>query len=895
MNDHLRRPWHAKTAAEVLTILHTSEAGLSDAEAAARLKKNGPNELRPKRQRTIWEMLKEQLTDPMILILIGASVLSMVLNEWTEAVVILVIVALNATVSIIQEQKAASALEALKNLGAPTARVLREGEESEIPAKELVAGDIVFLEEGRIVPADLRLLAANNLKTQEASLTGESVPVEKDADTIVCQEAPLGDRANMAYSSAIITYGNGTGVVVETGMKTEVGQIANLLDQQDEYDTPLKRKLSSVGKTLSIVGLIVCIVIFIIGSLYGRPWLPLLMTAVSLAISVIPEGLPATVTIVMALGVQRMAEKNALVRKLPAVETLGGATAICCDKTGTLTQNKMTVTQVAMNGDFAAGQATAVEQAAGKHAVYLELVQAAALCNNASLDPDRPGEILGDPTEGALIFLTDAFGLKQDDLEEQYPRLFEQPFDSDRKRMTTVHKKKDGLIAYTKGAVDEMLPLCTHILTAQGVRPITDWNKMEIRDLCLKMSAEALRVLGFAMRPIDKVPEEEDANLEHELIFLGAVGMIDPPRKEVIQAVETCRQAGIRTIMITGDHKVTAMAIAAQLSIFRKGNTVLSGDELRQLKDDELDAATKTATVFARVSPRDKLRIVESLKRTGEIVAMTGDGVNDAPALKAAHIGVAMGKSGTDVAKDAAAMLLLDDNFTTIEHAIREGRRIYRNIQKVIQFLLAGNIAEILTLLVATLLNWDAPILAVHILLINLVTDSLPAIALGVDPASKNVMKRRAVQSDTLFERGLVTRVILHGIFIAAATIASYQIGLGSDGHAVGMTMAFLVLAVSQMFHALNQRSNTDSLFTTGNGHNRYLFGTMLLSGLIIALIVALPFMRSFFSLTVLTSAQWLTVLGLSLLPLALVETTKLIKRVTAKCPTAHLPHPSRA
>lgn len=883
MDDHLQKPWYSLALEEVEETLNTSENGLSDTEAATRLKKNGYNELRQKKQKSILEMLKEQLTDVMILILIGAAGLSAILHEWTEAIVILVIVALNATVSIIQEKKAANALESLKNMGAPTARVLREGEESRIPAKELVTGDIVYLEDGCIVPADIRLFDTNHLRIQEASLTGESVPVEKTDDTLFPKETPLGDRTNMAYSSSVVMYGNGTGIVVGTGMNTEVGQIANLLDQQDDYDTPLKRKLNSVGKILSIAGLFICMIIFAIGSLYGRPWIPLLMTAISLAISVIPEGLPATATIVMALGVQRMAEKNALVRSLPAVETLGGATVICSDKTGTLTQNKMTVTKVAMNGDFLEGNPTSVDQAFEKHKVYRDLVFAAALCNNASLDPDRPGEILGDPTEGALIFLTDAYGMEQEDLKEKYERLFEQPFDSVRKRMTTVHSMEDGITAYTKGAVDEMLPLCTHILTSHGIRMITDEDKSQIRDLCSKMSAEALRVLGFAKRTLLEIPEEDDADLEYDLTFLGAVGMIDPPRKEVIQAVETCHEAGIRTIMITGDHKITAVAIAKQLSIFRQGNTVISGDELQQMTDTQLDGAMKTTTVFARVSPSDKLRIIKSLQRIGETAAMTGDGVNDAPALKAANIGVAMGKSGTDVAKDAADMLLLDDNFTTIEYAIREGRRIYRNIQKVIQFLLAGNIAEILTLFIATLLNWEAPILAVHILLINLVTDSLPAIALGVDPASKNIMKHKPVKSGSLFERGLVIRVIVHGIFITIATVSAYRIGLNTDSHTVGMTMAFLVLAISQMFHALNQRSNTDSIFAKGHQLNKALLGTMVLSACIIAIIMITPGLRSFFSLTVLTGTEWGITLALSLLPLVFVEITKLSARVMAK------------
>lgn len=881
MEHDLRKPWHAENIEVLAEHLSTSSEGLSDAEAAIRLKTNGYNELSQKKRKTLLQMLKEQLSDAMILILIGAAVLSFFLDEWAEAVVILVIVALNAVVSIIQERKAANALEALKNIGAPTARVLREGEESQIPASELVVGDVIYLEDGSIVPADVRLLDTNNLKIQEASLTGESVPVEKDAEELFAADSPLGDRRNMAFSSSIVMYGNGTGIVVDTGMRTEVGKIAGLLNDQEEEDTPLKKKLNSVGKVLSVVGIVVCILIFAIGFFYGRPWLPLLMTAIALAISVIPEGLPATATIVMALGVQRMAEKQALVRKLPAVETLGSASVICCDKTGTLTQNRMTVTQVAMNGDFEKGVPTQIDGAVAKHKVYQELLYGAALCNNASRDPDRPGEILGDPTEGALIFLAEDFGLDHEVLEDQFPRLYEQPFDSDRKRMTTVHQMEEGLTAYTKGATDEMLPLCTQILTSSGIRSITEKDRQEIRDLCLKMSGEALRVLGFAKRMIGELPAEDDEDLEFDMVFLGAVGMIDPPRKEVIQAVETCRQAGIRTIMITGDHKVTAVAIAEELSIYREGNTVVSGDELTQMSDAELDQAIVTTTVFARVSPSDKLRIIESLKRTGEITAMTGDGVNDAPALKAADIGVAMGKSGTDVAKEAADMLLLDDNFTTIEHAIREGRRIYRNIQKVIQFLLAGNIAEILTLFVATMLNWDAPILAVHILLINLVTDSLPAIALGVDPAGKSIMKEPPVKSGTLFERGLVNRVVLHGIFIAISTIAAYRIGMQLGDHVVGMTMAFLVLAVSQMFHALNQRSNVDSIFTKGGGPSKHLLAAMGFSFIAIVVIMVVPELRSFFSLTMLTGKEWLYTAAFSLLPLILVEITKLLKRQT--------------
>lgn len=867
MDRHRQTPWHALKLTEVYETLHTSEEGLGDAEAAERLKKYGRNELRSKPPKTILQMLKAQIIDPMVLILIGAAAFSAILQEWTEAAVIFIIVIVNAVIGIVQEKKAQSSLEALRNMSAPTARVLRQGEESVIPASELVVGDVVMLGDGDMVPADLRLIDSANLKVQEASLTGESVPSEKEAEDILPEDCPLGDRSNMAYTSAIVTYGRATGVVVATGMDTEVGNIAGMLDNQDDTDTPLKRKLNAVGKTLTIVGLIVCALIFAIGAFYQRPLIPQFLVAISLAISIIPEGLPATATIVMALGVQRMAKKNALIRKLPAVETLGGATVICSDKTGTLTLNKMTVTHIAVNGDFENGTTTPIGNAAKQHpAVYRELVYAAALCNDASLDPDRKGEIIGDPTEGALIYMAQAFGIDHEALEDEYPRFFEQPFDSERKRMTTVHRIHEKWVSYTKGAVDEMLPLCTHILTSEGVRPITEADKENITKLCLSMSEDALRVLGFAMRTLTALPTDDNENVEFDMTFVGVTGMIDPPRKEVADSVRTCRQAGIRTIMITGDHKVTALAIAKELDIYREGNTVISGEELDTMTDDELDDAVKTTTVFARVSPADKLRIIQSLKRTGEVAAMTGDGVNDSPALKAADIGVAMGITGTDVAKDAADMILLDDSFTTIAYAIKEGRRVYRNIQKVIQFLLVGNIAEILTLFVATLFNWDAPLLAVHILWVNLATATLPALALGVDPASKNIMKHKPVKSGTLFEKDLVRRVITQGIFVAAMTTCAYWIGADLRGHVTGQTMAFCVLAFSQMLRAFNQRSNTEPIWVRAEGINPWLIVSFVVSALLMACILFVPALQNAFRLTLLDGTQWLIVIGLSLM-----------------------------
>ena len=894
METQPHKPWHSLSCKETEEFLHTSEEGLSDAEAAKRLEQYGKNNLRQKKPKSIAKMIWEQITDVMVLILIAAAIFSFVMSFFedgeglAECIVILVVIVLNATIGVVQEKKAANALEALKNMTAPTARVLREGEESVVPASELVPGDIVYLEDGCIVPADIRIIQDSNLKVQEAALTGESVPSEKDGPTVLPEDAPLGDRINMAYSSSVVMYGNATGIVVGTGMNTEVGKIANLLDEQDETDTPMKRKLNSVGKTLSMVGLIVCVVIFAIGLIRDgwAAWVNYVFIAISLAISIIPEGLPATSTIIMALGVQRMAKKNALVKSLPAVETLGSATVVCCDKTGTLTLNKMTVTHLAVGDDFLQGVTTKVEDVSKKYdrSVYQDLLSGAALCINAKKDPDNPGNILGDPTEGALVYLAEKFGIDCEEYEDAHPRAFEQPFDSDRKRMSVLNRMEGELTVYTKGAVDEMLPLCTKCRTKDGVREMTEADREQILKVCNGMSAEALRVLGFAVRSVSEVPEDESCDLESDLTFVGVVGMIDPPRKEVIQAVETCHTAGIRVVMITGDHKVTAMAIAKQLHIFRDGNTVISGQELDEMTDEQLDEAVKTCVVFARVSPSDKLRIIQSLKRTGEVAAMTGDGVNDSPALKEADIGVAMGITGTDVAKDAADVILLDDNFTTIEYAIREGRRVYRNIQKVIQFLVAGNIAEILILLLAVVFGWQMPILAVHILLINLATDSLPAVALGVDPASANIMKHKPIKSGTLFEKGMIYRIVLHGLFISAAALAAYWIGmLVYENHDESMTMTFIVLSVSQLSHALNQRSNTDSIFKRGQGHNKFLLIALLASAAIVALVVFVPPLMSLFDLVYIGWTEWLICIGLSLFPLVAVEVSKIFIRLYQK------------
>lgn len=894
MNDEANpRPvWHAISAEEAEKALDTSPQGLSDNEAAERLRRFGHNTLGEVKPKSIWRMIFEQLADVMVIILFIAMAFSFVMyaidgEGLAEGIVILAVITLNAAVGVIQEKKAADALAALKGMTAPSARVLREGEESLVPASELVPGDIIYLEDGAIVPADVRLISDNDLRIQEASLTGESVPSEKDGDALLAEDAPLGDRVNMAYSSSVVMYGNAVGVVVGTGTDTEVGKIADMLKKQDDFQTPIKKKLNSVGKILTVIGLAVCVIIMAIGfARGGRTWQSLVLLGISLAISIIPEGLPATATIIMAFGVQRMAKRNALVKSLPAVETLGSATVVCCDKTGTLTLNRMTVTHVAAADGLRDGVLTPADELNILPSPSRDaLIYACALCGNATFDPDREGETLGDPTEGALITFALKHGVDADECELKHPKLFEQPFDSERKRMTTVHSMPWGLTSYTKGAADEMLPLCTHLLTSDGVRPMTEEDRRRVLDLCERMSGDALRVLGFATRSLSAVPEE-DEDVEHDMTFVDVTGMIDPPREEVIGAVDACHDAGIRVIMITGDHKITALAIAKQLHIFREGNTVISGAELDDMSDEELDEAVKHAAVFARVSPADKLRIIQSLKRTGEVAAMTGDGVNDSPALKEADIGVAMGVTGTDVAKDAADMILLDDNFTTIEQAIREGRRVYRNIQKVIQFLVAGNISEILTLFIAFCVGWEDPILAIHILLINLATDSLPAIALGVDPADRNVMRVPPVKSGTLFERGVIARILTHGLFITAASLAAYLIAEALYGstpeekHAIAMTMTFMVLALSQLVHAVNQRSNIDSVFRPGQGHNKTLYLAMAASLAIVALVSFTPGLMGFFSLVYLGYEQYLIVLALALFPLVAVEISKLFLRL---------------
>lgn len=860
---------YCETIEELLKELITSKEGLNTSEVALRQSQQGKNELRAKKTRTILDMIIEQLTDKMIIILIIASILSFFLGETLEGIVILVIICINATVSIIQEKKAADAIAALNKMNAPYANVLRNGDRQKIPVSELVVGDIVYLEDGNIVPADIRLIEEHQLMIDESSLTGESVPVKKDATVVLAENTPLADRSNMVYSSTIVTYGSGFGVVTAIGMNTEVGKIARMLDSEDDLETPLKKKLNKVGTTLSILGIVVSILIFIIGLLYGKDVISLLMISISLAISVIPEGLPATATIVMALGVERMTKKNALVKKLPAVETLGNASVICTDKTGTLTENKMTITKLLCYDEIMKGQ-----QEIPSH-IPEDILNCMVLCNHATYDE---GKTTGDPTEGALLEFAQKHQCNTEQMKKAMPILHEQPFDSIRKRMTVVVKKDNQYICYTKGAVEELLDLCTHILKNGVEQPITYQDKDQIIQTCEQLSNDALRLLGYAKRTIPELPKEEDEDVEMHLTFMGMSGMIDPPKQEVKKAIETCHQAGIRVIMITGDHKLTATAIAKSLGIYQDGDYVITGEELHEMKEEELESKINCISVFARVTPEDKLRIVKALQKNKEVVAMTGDGVNDSPALKAADIGVAMGIQGTDVAKQAADMILLDDNFTTIEHAIREGRRVYFNIQKVIQFLLAGNISEVLIIFLAMIMNLETPILAIHILFVNLITDTLPALALGVDPEDERTMTHKPIKSGSLFEKGMITRIIFYGIYIATISLIAYGIGSTRD-YKQAITMTFLVLCLSQIIHSLNQHSNTVSVFSKKHAKNKYLYGAMLISAALLIPITCIPVVTKFFSLAPLTSTEWMIVFALSISPLIVVEFFKWVKR----------------
>ena len=901
--------WFSKTDLEVEEYLQTSmEKGLSSSEVKKRQDENGFNELQQAKKKSLFVKFLEQFKDFMIIVLIIAAIVSGIVGVAqgegiTDTIIILIVVIANAIIGVAQEAKAEKSLEALQKLSGHEAKVIRDGNIQTIPARELVEGDIVVLDTGDYIPADLRIFEAVNLKAQESSLTGESVPVEKQASAINEEELPIGDRANMLFSSSLVTYGRGKGIVVETGMNTEVGKIAEMLSGTEEQETPLQKKLNALGKTLGIVSLVICIIIFIIGIIQGREIISMFMTAVSLAVAAIPEGLAAVSTIVLAIGVQKMVKRNAIVKKLPAVETLGSSSVICSDKTGTLTQNKMTVQKVFVNhtvydvsnldenSDF-------MKYNKDNQEVQL-LVYNGMVCNDTKIADD--GSLTGDPTETALVDIAFKMGFTQN-VYDELPRVDEIPFDSERKLMTTVHKRGEKYIVFTKGGVDELLNICTSYIDHGKVE--NDLNSFipTITDTNEKMAKDALRVLAFGYKELDYKPSKEE--MESDLTYVGMYGMIDPPREEAKLAVDKCKTAGIKTVMITGDHKITATAIAKRLGILENENEAITGAELDKISDDDLEKNIRNYSVYARVSPEHKVRIVKAWQKNGEIVAMTGDGVNDSPALKNADIGCAMGKVGTDVAKEAADVILVDDNFATVVSAVEEGRRIYDNILKVIQFLLSSNIGEVVVLFLATLFSTFIAkmcgienagalqiLLPIHILWVNLVTDSLPALALAFDPANDDIMNRKPLkQTKGVFTKGMTYRIVYQGVMIGLLTLAAFIIGLKTttlpiDGLTldqtkieVGQTMAFIVLAFSELVHVFNIRDYKKSIFKGNIFNNKILIGAIALSAAFMFVILLVPALRGIFSIPVLPVNNIIETALLVFSPIIIVEIFKLLK-----------------
>lgn len=862
----------------------TIDKGLSSAEVEKRLTEYGKNRLTAKAKKSLLVLFYEQFKSFMVLILLVAAAVSGVMgvihNEGLlDTYIILGILLVNAIIGVVQERKAESSLEALNKMSSPHSKVLRNGEVAEISAVEIVPGDIVVLDTGDIIPADLRLIETANLKIQESSLTGESVPILKNTKPIQGDDIALGDRENMAFSTGMVTYGRGRGIVVTTGMNTEVGKIADMLQHTESTDTPMKQRLEQLGKILGYAALAICALIFVVGILYGNPVLDMFMMAVSLAVAAIPEGLQVISTVVLAMGVQRLVKQNAIVRTLPSVESLGSATVICSDKTGTLTQNKMTVVEGwTSNGSIDFKESV---QEADLSQEEETLLMASLLCTDAHLKvlADGTSENSGDPTETAIVDVALKLGINKNDVEKKYNRIEEVPFDSERKRMTTINKHPNGkLFVNVKGGLDEILSVCTHLLVNGEMREITDADRENISEQNNRMAKNALRVLAIAKKEIDNLPADVTAeSVEKDLTFVGLLGMIDPARPEVIEAVKKCKTAGIRPIMITGDHKITAVAIAEEIGLFGEGDKALTGSELEKISDDELYRDVHKYSVYARVAPEHKVRIVKAWQSHGEVVSMTGDGVNDAPALKQADIGTAMGIVGTEVAKDASDVILTDDNFATIVSAIEEGRRIYDNIIKSIQFLLSSNVGEVLLIFIASIFNLGNPLLPIHILWINLVTDSLPALALSVDPAEKDIMTRKPRNpKEGFFTKGMTWRIAYQGATIGLISLVAYLLGFRDGGQELGQTMAFAVLAFAQLFHVRNLHSIRKSSFRTNIFKNKALIGGILISaGMMLVILLFPPFMKAF-KLVEMDSIHWLYVLGLSIIPIVVVELFKL-------------------
>jgi Ca2+-transporting ATPase len=925
------RDWHALNVEDAAQALETDlEEGLTSAEAKQRLEQYGPNELQEKPPPTFWERLWNQLTDFVVIILLVSSVISAVLGDFIEAGVILAIVVLNSAIGVIQESKAEEALAALKKMAAPDAHVIRNGHRVTVPARELVPGDIVLLEAGSIVPADLRLTQSMNLKIEEASLTGESVPVNKHANQAMAEDAGIGDRHNMAFMSTVVTYGRAQGAVVATSMKTEIGKIAEMIQSVEEEDTPLQKKLDELGKTLGVASLITCGLVFVVGVLrplvlgipvdnWGQEIQELFMLAVSLAIAAVPEGLPAVVTICLALGMQEMVKRHALIRSLPAVETLGSAMVVCSDKTGTLTQNQMTAVRVWADGKeySVTGRGYGPEGKfelegetvdLSEHPTLRNTLWGGTMCNDAILEKDGANgteyRMVGDPTEGAMVVAAAKAGYWHDELQKTFPRVNEIPFDSERKRMTTIHALDGhdhgglspvrpvpsgaGYIAVVKGAPDLVLDRCSGLQTDSGSVAMTSEMKETVLEANAAMARQALRVLAVAYKPLEEIPEEPKPDaMEQDLVFVGLQGMIDPARPEVLPAVEKAQGAGLRTIMVTGDYAATAAAIAEEIGILRPGHDTISGAELEAMSDEDLHERIDNVDVFARVAPHHKMRIVAALRDRNNVVAMTGDGVNDAPALKQADIGVAMGITGTDVTKQTADMVLTDDNYVSIVSAIEQGRVIYSNIRKFVYFLLSCNVAEIMILFISTLFGWEPPLTAIQLLWLNLLSDGAPALALGLEKGDPDIMDRPPRPPDEpVINREMTIGVGIQTISITGAVLGAYWLGreffaarAGADPLITAETMAFVTLVLSELLRAYTSRSERYPLWKLGIFSNKWMqyavgFSVVLL---MVVVYIPVPAVREIFNTTPLTGEEWLAILPLILIPSIFAELQKFI------------------